>query len=98
MQDIRKVVRRHAVVTSGLCLLALTACSIKDDVPDFKYPSRTNYSDQNWPQLAVTEELIKAGETTSATAEETRKQTDALEARAKRLKAKARALSVAPTN
>ncbi|MCP5076405.1 MAG: hypothetical protein GY947_24330 [Rhodobacteraceae bacterium] len=80
------------------CLLALTACSIKDDVPDFKYPSRTNYEDQNWPQLAVTEELIKAGEVATTKAKEGQKKTEAIEARAHRLRARARALRVGDAN
>ncbi|MCP5072271.1 MAG: hypothetical protein GY947_03125 [Rhodobacteraceae bacterium] len=86
------------MLLGACCLFALVACSIKDDVPDFKYPSRTNYEDQIWPQLVVTEDLIKAGQTATATTEENRKKTAALEARARRLRARARALSAADSN
>ena len=79
-----------------ICAASLTGCSIKNDVPDFKYPSRTNFTDQNWPELVVTEELLAVGENTKQSATKAQLETDRLAARAARLRARARALRNAP--
>ena len=83
------------ICKSCLCavaLAALTACSIKVDVPDFKYPSRTDYSDQNWPELVLTEDLIAAEQVTGGTLTEAHRRAAALEARARWLRARAKTL------
>ena len=77
-----------AIVSATL----LAGCTIKNDVPDFKYPSRTNFTDQNWPELAVTEELLAVGENINKSTAQAQQETDRLAARATLLRARARAL------
>lgn len=86
----------RASAVAIICAATLTGCSIKNDAPDFKYPSRTNFTDQNWPELAVTEELMALGKNTTKAANKAQLETDRLAARAARLRARARALRNSP--
>lgn len=87
--------RKIAVAT--LCF-GIVGCSIENDVPDFKYPSRTDFTDQSWPELALTQELQQAGKNANATAESAQLETERVAARARRLRARAQALQNATTN
>jgi len=91
-----RILRHFAVI--AISLLMVSGCSIKGDVPDFKYPSRTDYSDQNWPELALTEDLMTAGETANADAQKAKTATDAIAARVAHLRARAAALRAASAN
>jgi len=51
----------HCLRTSFVLIIitaALSACSVKDAVPQFEYPTYT--PDKEWPQLVPTEDLVNA--------------------------------------
>jgi len=89
-REMADIGRKTAIIF--LCGAALAGCSIKYDDPSFKYPSRTNYTDQNWPKLAVTQELLALGDESSTQAGAAELDAARLTARAARLRAHARAL------
>ncbi|MBV1865065.1 MAG: hypothetical protein KUG74_11615 [Rhodobacteraceae bacterium] len=87
----------HKIAIVTLCF-GIVGCSIKNDVPDFKYPSRTDYTDQSWPELAATQELQQTGDNTNATSETAQLESARVTARAQRLRTRAHALQNATTN
>ena len=87
----------HKIVVVTLCF-GVGGCSIENDVPDFKYPSRTDYTDRNWPELAATQELQQTGENANATSETAQLESARVAARAQRLRTRAQALQNATTN
>lgn len=69
--------------------LALAACSIKSNRPDYQYPEGSDATGADWPELAVTSELAAAGASVSRTAEDNQESTERLAARARALRARA---------
>ncbi|MBR9862587.1 MAG: hypothetical protein GYB24_04020 [Rhodobacteraceae bacterium] len=78
--------------------LALAACSIKSNRPDYQYPEGSDASGADWPELAVTSELAAAGEGVSAAAQENQAAAERLAARARALRARAARLKRDATN
>lgn len=73
-----------------ICLVG--ACDIQDDRPDFRYPAASDASGMDWPELAVTNELIAAGAAATKDTETRQAEADRLAARAAALRARARVL------
>ena len=72
--------------------ITVAGCSIKDDVPEFKYPSQTDFTDQDWPKLVVTEELRATGLETQRIADQEKQAVERLAARARALRLRANRL------
>ncbi len=92
----RKIQFWRTSATTFVCAALLAGCSIKNDVPDFKYPSRTNFTNQSWPELAVTDELMAVGKNTDKSIGKAQQEIDRVTARAARLRARARGLQNSP--
>jgi len=86
------------MIAGALMLALLPGCSIRNDLPDFRYPLQIDASAQKWPELAVTEELIKAGEEVSRDPQEVSDENDRFTSRIRRLRARAAALRRAEVN
>ncbi|MEM7441041.1 MAG: hypothetical protein AAF393_15700 [Pseudomonadota bacterium] len=69
--------------------LVLATCGIRDDRPEFEYPSDSRASGVDWPKLAVTNELAKEGTQAAEEAAERAESADRLAARARALEARA---------
>jgi outer membrane murein-binding lipoprotein Lpp len=84
----------HTGITAGVvALLLLAGCSIKNDVPDFRYPSRTDYNSDSWPKLAPTEALLQAGDKAVRDPQKLGDDNDRFASRVQRLRARAADLS-----
>lgn len=79
-------------------MLLLAGCAIKDDVPDFRYPSRTDFTSEAWPELAPTKDLLQAGTNVARDDQEVSDENDRFDARIRRLRARAAALKRAKVN
>ncbi len=86
------------IMAGAIALLLLAGCSIKDDVPDFRYPSHTDFTSESWPKLAPTEELLQAGDKVSRDPQEVSDENDRFTSRIQRLRARAAALRRAEVN
>lgn len=69
--------------------LALAACSIKSNRPDYQYPANSDASGTDWPDLAVTADLAAAGEGVQEDARQNQIDANRLAARARALQARA---------
>ncbi|GGA14025.1 hypothetical protein [Neptunicoccus cionae] len=69
--------------------LALAACSIKSNRPDYQYPNGSDATGADWPELAVTSELAAAGQGVTQTAKDNQAATERLAVRARALRARA---------
>lgn len=78
--------------------LALAACSIKSNRPDYQYPDGSDATGADWPELAVTSELAAAGQGVTQTAKDNQAATERLAARARALRARAARLQRDVTN
>ena len=75
-----------------VCTFVLAGCAIKNDVPDFKYPAHNGKPGDSWPELAVTAELQALGENSGAQMQDAAEDSDQLEARIRRLRARGQSL------
>ncbi len=88
----------HTGITAGVITLLLAGCSIKDDVPDFRYPSHTDLTSETWPTLAPTNDLVQAGSDVARNPQQVSDENDRFNARIRRLRARAAALRRAKVN
>ncbi|MDR6264008.1 hypothetical protein [Roseobacter sp. N2S] len=72
--------------------MALAACSIKSNRPEYQYPASSDASGSDWPDLAVTAELAAAGQGVQDDARQNQIEADQLAARARALRARAQQL------
>ncbi len=80
------------LVLPALMTLALAGCSIQSNTPEYEYPAASDASGPDWPDLAVTSELVAAGQNTQTTASDNQAATERLAARARALRERVKRL------
>lgn len=81
-----------------LSVVLVSGCSIKNDVPGFRYPSRVDSASRSWPTLVETDELLQAGDIVRRDPVEISAENDRFADRIRRLRARAQALRNAQAN
>lgn len=77
------------VTLAAFLILALAGCSIQSNRPDYEYPANSDATGSDWPDLAVTTELVGAGQDVQTNASAQQAQADQLAARARALRERA---------
>lgn len=78
-----------------LSLVLCAACDIRNDRPGFEYPASSDASGPDWPELAVTEDLLAESAQLSDETAQREEEAERLAARARVLKARAARLRAA---
>ncbi len=86
------------LIFPAVALLLLTACSIKSNREDYQYPALSDPKNAPWPELAVTADLVAAGQTVHQSASDNQTAADRLAARARALRARAKRLQQEAAN